>query len=242
MRARHVQRRVADSDGALAAASCRLAYARGRRARCGSRRSQPNAPCPRGKSSASPSRSIRACATAGGLPVKQRAVLDCCGRLRGMRGELPVARVGRREEANVVIGERLAPARQAGVDLRFGNTRRYEVRGGCAPGRCHQGRRALRRRSRTRLRAPAGSPPRIPRRASAATSRRRRTARARSGRHHRVDSLAQRADVLAAERSGPSSATSTAREPTTMPSASSAAAARLLGRRDPEARRRAARR
>ena len=49
-------------------------------------------------------------------------MLDGCRRFRGMRPELPVVRVRNREQANVVGGERLAPARKSGVDLGFGDT------------------------------------------------------------------------------------------------------------------------
>ena len=58
----------------------------------------------------------------GWVPGEQGAVFDGCRRFRCMRSELPVPRVRGREQANVVSGERLAPARKSGVDLGFGNT------------------------------------------------------------------------------------------------------------------------
>ena len=60
----------------------------------------------------------------GWIAGEECASLDgshCLGRVRR---ELPVARVGGREQAKVQLGERLAPAREAGVDLRFRNARR----------------------------------------------------------------------------------------------------------------------
>ena len=57
----------------------------------------------------------------GRVAGQQSAVLDGGRRLGGMRTELPVARVGGREETHVVRGERLAPAGKAGIYLRFGN-------------------------------------------------------------------------------------------------------------------------
>ncbi len=159
---------------------------------------------------------------------QQRAVLDCCGRLRGMRGELPVARVGRREEANVVIGECLAPARQAGVDLRLGNTHgtkgAADVRGGGVtrdvwplgvdpehgferePARFHV--HLVVRQQQRPVDVEQNEPGQAATTASTA-SRNVRTYRCKA--------------------SGPSSATSTGREPTTMPSANSAAARACSG-------------
>ena len=60
----------------------------------------------------------------GWITGEECASLDgsyCAGR---MRRELPVARVGGREQAKVLLGERLAPTWEAGVDLRFRNVRR----------------------------------------------------------------------------------------------------------------------
>lgn len=60
----------------------------------------------------------------GWIAGEKCASLDgsyCLGRVWR---ELPVARVGGREQAKVVVRERLAPAREAGVDLRFRNAGR----------------------------------------------------------------------------------------------------------------------
>ena len=60
----------------------------------------------------------------GWIAGEECASLDGSHCLCRVRRELPVARVGGREQANVELGERLAPAREAGVDLRFRNARR----------------------------------------------------------------------------------------------------------------------
>ena len=59
----------------------------------------------------------------GWIAGEERVSLDCSYCPDRVWCELPVARVGGREQAEVQLGERLAPARQAGVDLRLRDAR-----------------------------------------------------------------------------------------------------------------------
>ena len=204
MRARDVERRVSDGDRALRAASCPLARVRASKSSTlRSRVRSRTHPARAGRARPRPSRSIRACATAGGLPVRSArcstaATASRAHAARAASGSCRRSRAGERSASENVSHQRGRPASisvsaNARRSKRTADVRRCGVARDVGP---------IGVRSRRRLRARAGSPPRTPRRASGGASRRRRTERARSVGDHRVDTLAQRADV-AAERLRP---------------------------------------
>ena len=59
----------------------------------------------------------------GWIAGEERVSLDCSYCPGRVWRELPVARVGGREQEEVQFGERLAPAQQAGVDLHLRDAR-----------------------------------------------------------------------------------------------------------------------
>src|SRR2546426_10687823 len=222
MRARDVQWSVAHGDGALARPIARalpceveeldpvLSFAAERALPA---REEPGEPKP-----------FHARVRNGGrVAGQERAVLDGGRRLGGMRSELPVARVGGREETNVVRGERLAPAGKGGVYLRFGNV--HGTKG--ATDVC---RRSVARDVRAFGVDPEHGFERQPARLHVHLVVRQQQGpvdveQHKPGQAATTASTASRnVRTYCCSASAPSSATSTGRDPTTMPSASSAAA------------------
>jgi hypothetical protein len=157
------------------------------------------------------------------VPCEKRAVLDGGRRLGGMLSELPVACVRGREQSYLMSGERLAPARKPSIDLGFSNTDRT------------QRTTDVRRGGVTRNVGPFGIDPEHvfdcqPARLYVHLVARQQQCSVDVEEHEpgqtaTAESTASRSErTYCCNASGPSSATSTGREPTTMPSASSAVA------------------
>jgi hypothetical protein len=191
-------------------------------------RSQPNAPCPRGKKLGQPEPFHARVRDRGRVAGQQRAVLDGGRRLGGMRAELPVARVGGSQETNIVRGERLAPAGKTSVYLRFGN-----VHG--AKGAADVCRRSVAWDVRAFGVDPEHGFERQPARLHVHLVMRQKQRPVDVEQHEpgqaatTASTASRNVRTYCCNASAPSSATSTGRDPTTMPSASSAAARACSG-------------
>jgi hypothetical protein len=185
-------------------------------------RSQPKAPAPPREELGQPETFHPRVCHVRWIAGQKRTVLDRRGRLRSVRAELPVARVGVCQQTDVLGGERLAPPRKTGVDRGFRNAGRPQrtpnVRRRCIPrdiGPVHVHSKHCFQRKSVRLDIDL---------VVAQQQRPVDVEQDEPGQTATTASTASRnVRTYSRNAAGPSSATSTAREPTTIPSASSAA-------------------